>query len=53
MKCNNCLIEQESEEGIIEFHDNLCEDCYERNEYVKILQEDSNRYLDFDYSMNQ
>jgi hypothetical protein len=52
MKCNNCLVEQESEDGIIEFHDDLCEDCYERNEYAKILQEDSKRYLDFDYSMN-
>jgi len=52
MKCNNCQVEQESKDGIIDFYDNVCENCCEQAKYAKILEEDSKRYLDFDYSMN-
>ena len=50
--CANCLVEEQNQDGIITFYGNLCEDCYEREQHIKVLIEDHNKYGDFDYSMN-
>lgn len=47
-KCSNCGQLQVTEEGIVDFVDDLCESCFEAKEKSLIEHEDSLKYGDYE-----